>query len=407
MIVIMKYFTILFLNTILVTSSGYGQPDSGFIAATDQYILLMDSLANADQDSGLKRQDRFKNVYTFIEEGKIYISARNLEGPFSSLTTSGENGRNVYKIETEDNLAVWRNRKYYYKGNRLVFARIELKDNGKTPVLIYARKEYYRNDSIIHRETMVNKVSHDDSWRTDVNLQLTSRTFLTRHLNQQAAMARQSLPGAGEPMRAGNGRSITASPTVKYKYRMFIVGKVHYRDGDSAVYPFNLNYLTETMDVIGDDGKIAVLANPETIRYIAIRSDTFYYEKGYLELIKQTRIARLAIRKTFKWNAAPLPISRSWSSAAYGGTGALGMPTGRNSGFSPQYFGLNSRSNYLKPDTAFYISDTRSPFVRATKKNVARVFSEKNRMIGKYLSSRNVNMRKRKDLEELVEYISE
>lgn len=407
MIVIMKHFTIFFLNTILLASIGYGQPDSGLIAATDQYILLMDSLANADQDSGLKQQDSFKNVHTFIEEGKIYISGRNLESPFRSLATSDENERMVYKIETEDDLSGWRIRKYYFKDNRLVFARMELKENGKTAELLYARKEYYRNDSIIHQETSVNKVSQEAGWITEVSLPLTARTFLTRHLNQLATIARPSLPGTGEPMRSGNGRGITGGAASKYKYRMFIVGKVHYRDGDSAIYPFNLNYLNETMDVIGDDGKIAVLANPETIKYIAIRSDTFYYEKGYLELIKQTRIARLAIRKTFKWNAGYMPISRAWSSTAYGGIGAPGMSPGRISGFSPQYFGLNSRGHYLKPDTAFFISDNRSPFVTATRKNVARVFAEKNRMIGKYFASRNVNMRKRKDLEELVEYISE
>ena len=81
--------------------------------------------------------------------------------------------------------------------------------------------------------------------------------------------------------------------SVIYRYPQFIEGKVFYKDGSASRGLLNFNFITGEMQFIAPSKDTLALANEVTIKYITIQSDTFYFDKVYIELIHSSSQAKL------------------------------------------------------------------------------------------------------------------
>src|SRR4051812_23954483 len=87
----------------------------------------------------------------------------------------------------------------------------------------------------------------------------------------------------------------TALPAyVKFHYPRFTQGSVFFRDGTRSDALLDYNLLTEEMQFIAPKGDTLAVTNESTIKYIAIGSDTFFYDKVYMRLIAGNITAKLA-----------------------------------------------------------------------------------------------------------------
>lgn len=86
-------------------------------------------------------------------------------------------------------------------------------------------------------------------------------------------------------VKAGEKIKDAVSQKVKFRYPEFTTGSVSFKDGTKSGAPLNLNLLSEEMQFIDANGDTLSLDNEATIKYISISNDTFYYSRGYLELI--------------------------------------------------------------------------------------------------------------------------
>jgi hypothetical protein len=185
-----------------------------------------------------------------------------------------------------------------------------------------------------------------------------------------------------------------------YKYATFTKGRVYLKDGDSSGGRLNLNYLSGTMDFLGPKGDTMYLSEPELIKYVIIDKDTFYYDNGFIELLEQNNTARLGMKTRIRF-------------ADKRKIGAFGLSSNTTNIESKDAILDNNRvyklryneDIVLREETTYYISDKKTAFVDATRKNVLNLFSEKKKQLSAYFDANDVQMKKESDLNALMAYL--
>ena len=87
-------------------------------------------------------------------------------------------------------------------------------------------------------------------------------------------------------VKAGTSFSESVSITDLYEYPQFVYGKVFFRQGDSTVARLNYQRLSDAMQFIDFKGDTLDIAYAGTIKFFRINNDIFYYDDGYVKLIK-------------------------------------------------------------------------------------------------------------------------
>jgi hypothetical protein len=187
-----------------------------------------------------------------------------------------------------------------------------------------------------------------------------------------------------------------------YKYPSYSRAKVFLKDGDIASGRFNFDYFSQEMKYIGEKGDTLAIANAHDINFVAIGTDSFFYNKGYYEWIASSGIARLAVKHIFKLverqNVGPFGISSS-------STGV--QKIGRVFGNGKPYDFLPNEELVFSKETTFYISPTKgkkNDFVVANKNNIDKLFPKIN--IEKFIKENKLNLNKVEDLLSVMVYIS-
>src|SRR6186713_777235 len=99
-------------------------------------------------------------------------------------------------------------------------------------------------------------------------------------------------------IKAGTSFNESVSITDQFEYPQFVYGKVFFRPGDSSGGRLNYNRFLDQMQFIDFKGDTLNLANPGTIKFIRINNDLFYYDNGYVKLIKDNNTIKLAAKQT-------------------------------------------------------------------------------------------------------------
>lgn len=208
--------------------------------------------------------------------------------------------------------------------------------------------------------------------------------------------------------RAQNPEKYTVKPgadirdvipmTEIYQYPGFVSGTVVFKDGLSSAGTLNYNILIGEIQFIDPKGDTLSLANEETIRHVLIYRDTFYYDDGYLRLIKAGGVVKLAERVFFKEHIQK-PGFYELSSATTA-TNSLSSILEKRS------YELNTDQEIILIKTNLYFIGNRfNDFFYADKKNLLRTFSRHKAPIEDYLNKDKVDFSKEADLIKLMKFL--
>jgi len=202
-------------------------------------------------------------------------------------------------------------------------------------------------------------------------------------------------------IKAGTTFNESVSVTDLYQYPQFVYGKVFFKPGDSTVAKLNYNKLLDEMHFIDFKGDTLSIANEATIRSIRINNDVFYYDNGYVNLIKDTNGIKLAAKQTLR-------VASKNKIGAYD----QASPTSAISSYGTlieqkSIYKLVPREDIiLAKKTLYYFGDKYNRFVWATRKNLLQQFSKQSGTLSAYLKENKVNLNNSEDLEKLLQFLA-
>jgi hypothetical protein len=190
-----------------------------------------------------------------------------------------------------------------------------------------------------------------------------------------------------------------------YYYPQFTNGKVFFKDGAKAAGAMNYSRLFDQMLFINPKGDTLALADEKTIKFIVVHPDTFYFDEGYMRLIANDGIVKLAEKQV-------------WVVADVRKIGTHNRPTTTVAvtSFSSYTDGVDAARSHelilnedivLRKETQFYFGDEYNHFVRAGKKKLLLLFPKQQRRIEDYVKENKVNFDSKGDLEKLSKFLSQ
>lgn len=202
-------------------------------------------------------------------------------------------------------------------------------------------------------------------------------------------------------IKAGRSLNESVSMSDLYQYPQFVTGKVFFKPGDSGVAKLNYNRLLDEMQFIDPKGDTLSIANAGTIRFIHINNDVFYYDNGYVRLIKETNGLKLAGKQTLR-------MSGKEKIGAYGNANPASAIDSYGTLIDKKniYKLVPNEDIILTKKTEYYFGDKYNRFVGATRKNLLKQFSEKSETLNAYLKENNVDLNSREDLEKLLLFLA-
>ena len=181
---------VVFLSVVLATP-GLAQVDSAYVSAVNNHIQFVDMLtdtANANKVNAIISSKYFVNQFDtnnlYIKKGFLIFKTLQFKGTYSIWTTYEASNSALLKVEvhfyTKNDIA----KTFYYDKNKLVFAEITLREKGNHAKIIYAEREFYKDDKLIIKETPINNALVTDEPDIEINLQkggqIQLKTFLDR-----------------------------------------------------------------------------------------------------------------------------------------------------------------------------------------------------------------------------------
>lgn len=206
-------------------------------------------------------------------------------------------------------------------------------------------------------------------------------------------------------IKAGNRIKDVLTPADIFYYPRYISGKVFFRDGTKAMAKMNYSRLFDQMLFVDNKGDTLALANEKTIKFIAVDQDTFYYDEGYIKLIADNGIVKLAEKQI--WVVADIrkigTHNRSSSTVAITSFSDYTDETAR----AKSYDLLINEDLVLRKETHYYFGDEYNHFTRAGKKKLLLLFPKEQQSLENYLKENKVNFDKKDDLEKLAQFLGQ
>ncbi len=201
-------------------------------------------------------------------------------------------------------------------------------------------------------------------------------------------------------VRPGESIKEALGDSVIYKYPRFTQGIVYFRYNSISHALLDLNLYTGEMEFITPEGDTLAIANPETVKYITIQSDTFYFDKVYIELLHGNSEAKLGQIQTIK-------LSDIKREGGYGQMLSTAAVNTSNSYYSNnQTYKLTEKTQLaLHKQTVFFIGDSFNHFLPYNKKNVYKMFNTKESAVNSFVKENKIQFDKRDDLVKLVDFI--
>jgi len=201
-------------------------------------------------------------------------------------------------------------------------------------------------------------------------------------------------------VKAGDEIKDAVSADIKYRYPTFATGTVYFKDGTSSSALLDFNLLNEEMQFINPNGDTLSLANEATIKYITINNDSFYYAKGYLELVSANSFMKLAKKQRLKIGDVKRLGGYDQPSSTSAITSYSSLSVGN------QVTKINQRADILlAKETTFYIGDNYNSFVASTKRNIIKMFPRKESEIDHFLNENKIRFNNQDDLIKLVTFL--
>jgi len=188
-----------------------------------------------------------------------------------------------------------------------------------------------------------------------------------------------------------------------YYYPRFIYSKILFKDGTVADPYMNYNRLYDQMLFLNEKGDTLALTDEKNIEFIVNDWDIFYYNKGYMRLIADDSVIKLAEKQV--WEVADIrkmgTHNRPTTTVAI--TSLSHFSNGRDAAKSKEL--IMNEEIVLRKETEYYFGDKYNNFIRASKKSLLNRFHKEQRSIENYLNENKVNFDKKDDLEKLCQFL--
>lgn len=200
-------------------------------------------------------------------------------------------------------------------------------------------------------------------------------------------------------IKSGDDPAKSYSPFGFYQFPVFSEGVAVFKNGGQTTARFNYHMLNEEMQFISANGDTLALADPFSIKYVKMDSNTFYYSNGYLQIIVNNESLMLARR---------LHLNTKWEKI-----GAYGQPSPSGSIRTPNKLilvntGKNLSINQdilIRKEYDYYWLDKYGTALRATKGNLFKLLSpDQKNDIEDYLKKSKIDFNKEADLKKLLHY---
>jgi len=136
------------------------------------YVKTIDSLN--------RMSTKKTGLVSSMSEGSIESTKKGgLKGRgFSRITTTSPDSDTVYLIQQHDNLEKNLYQSYYFEFDKLVFSRIELRDDDGKNITLFLQEEYYADDKVVLSSIDGNKLKKKYKWRTDFDHMASGYSYL-------------------------------------------------------------------------------------------------------------------------------------------------------------------------------------------------------------------------------------
>jgi hypothetical protein len=202
-------------------------------------------------------------------------------------------------------------------------------------------------------------------------------------------------------VKAGTTINESVPPADLYEYPQFKMGTVFFYSEPKAEAKINYHRFLGEMQFIALNGDTLTIDNEETIRFITIDKDSFYYNKGFIKLINNNKAGKFGVKQS-------LQIEAIRKMGAYNTTSSVSSIKSVN---AQQISGGRMVKLLVKEDVVlvkenqYYFGDQFNHFLPANKKTVLEVFSKHDDEIRKYLKEHKVSFTNMDDLEKLFQFI--
>lgn len=187
---------------------------------------------------------------------------------------------------------------------------------------------------------------------------------------------------------------------VLYQYPGFIDGYVHFRNTALGSGKMNYNNLIGKIQFIDGNGDTLVLNNDPPIRFVAMATDTFYFEKKWMQLAypetnillaKSTVLNLINRQRKGAMGVISEGSVNPVTQLSYNATPLRELPTDEilTFAFYNEYY-CGDRFGHFKP---------------ATRKGFLSLFGTKEKQMEKYLAEHPVDFLNEEDLKRLVSFI--
>ncbi len=186
-----------------------------------------------------------------------------------------------------------------------------------------------------------------------------------------------------------------------FSYSSFKRGTVLFKSDRYAEALLNYNSLYGDMQFIDSNGDTLGIDKVDNIKMVVIETDTFYYDKGYLKLIKECNGVLLAEKQYFSF------VNRQ-KKGGFGELSSASIETYNTTsfgGFSKDLVAQDVLT--LGRYTALYIGNKYNNFLPVNKKNLQEIYAKREKEIAKYLKENEVNFSRREDVEKLLAYFQD
>lgn len=200
-------------------------------------------------------------------------------------------------------------------------------------------------------------------------------------------------------VRAGEIPIEVLPPEAVYTFPEFKRGIVYMRDGTATSQQLNYNMVLDEMHFLGSAKDTLAIAQPEMLKYIAIDTIRFYYDKNFIQSVYQQDNLTIGIRQY-------LVQSPYQTRSAFNiGSSVSAITTYGSTFFNGHISRLQIKKDVvLEKKSALYIGNRFNHFYRADKKAFYQIFTSKKNEIEAFLKMTSIDFFKEDDLITLLQY---
>jgi hypothetical protein len=187
-----------------------------------------------------------------------------------------------------------------------------------------------------------------------------------------------------------------------YTYPQFMLGQVQFKNGKLGSAKMNYNSLLGEIEFIDDKNDTIALDDVESMHYVAINSDTFYYFKRYLRQLSNKNGVKLAENKE-------IDVINREKVGGFGETngGSVEVKESVSANSSQMKTLVAKQILTLSENFVYFFGDRFNKFRQANRKNIMDMFGKMKPDLGKYLDDNKLNYFDKNDMTRLAEYLQQ